>query len=179
MHHPHRHPFHSPSGPMGGGHRHPGGPRRHGRPFDYGELRLLVLALIADQPRHGYDLIREIGDRFGGSYSPSPGVIYPTLSWLEDMGFAEVSPEAAGRKTYRITAEGSAFLQENRAAVDDLLARIGQGDRGGPPAPVIRAMENLRLALRLRLQAGALDADEIDRIAAALDTAAREVERKG
>jgi DNA-binding PadR family transcriptional regulator len=67
--------------------------------FDYGELRLLVLALIAEQPAHGYELIKIIEERFGGSYTPSPGVIYPTLSWLEDMGYARVEPKEGGRKS--------------------------------------------------------------------------------
>src|ERR1700755_2653569 len=133
--------------------------RRGGRPFDYGELRLLALAMIAEQPRHGYELMKAIEERMGGTYSPSPGVIYPTLAWLEDMGYAAVETQDAGRKRYRITAEGEAFLTANRAAVDDLLARLGQtegGRREGIPAPVVRAMQNLKLALRLRLSRGAL-----------------------
>src|ERR1700759_1689517 len=69
--------------------------RREGRPFDYGELRLLALAMIAEQPRHGYELMKAIEERMGGTYSPSPGVIYPTLSWLEDMGYAAVETEDA------------------------------------------------------------------------------------
>src|SRR5262245_12328069 len=81
-------------------HRHHGrhGGRRGGRLFDYGELRLVVLAMIAEEPRHGYELMRAIEERMGGSYSPSPGVIYPTLSWLEDMGYALVESESTGRK---------------------------------------------------------------------------------
>ena len=88
--------------------------RRHGRPFDYGELRLLALAMIWDEPRHGYELIKSIEDRMGGAYSPSPGVIYPTLSWLEDMGYASVEAEQGGRKRYRVTAEGDPFLPPTR-----------------------------------------------------------------
>jgi len=154
--------------------------RRGGRPFDYGELRLLALAMIAEQPRHGYELMKAIEERMGGSYSPSPGVIYPTLAWLEDMGYAALEIEDAGRKRYRITAEGEAFLTANRAAVDDLLSRLGQaedGRRDGIPAPVLRAMQNLKLALRLRLRRGALDQTSAEAIAAALDSAAQTVER--
>ena len=168
-----------------GGHHHhhhgsrPGG-RRGVRPFDYGELRLLALAMIAEQPRHGYELMKDIGERMSGSYSPSPGVIYPTLSWLEDMGYAAAQPEDAGRKRYHITAEGEAFLTANRAAVDDLNARLGAagaGARDGAPAPVLRGMENLKLALRLRLKQGPLDPAVAQAIAAALDAAAQAVER--
>jgi DNA-binding PadR family transcriptional regulator len=156
--------------------------RRAGRPFDYGELRLLALAMIAEQPRHGYELMKAIEERMGGTYSPSPGVIYPTLAWLEDMGYAAVETQDAGRKRYRITAEGEAFLTASRAAVDDLLSRLGQaedGRRDGIPAPVLRAMQNLKLALRLRLRRGALDQASAETIAAALDAAAQAVERSG
>ncbi|MCX5577795.1 PadR family transcriptional regulator [Kaistia terrae] len=148
--------------------------------FDYGELRLLLLAMIAERPWHGYELIKAIEERFAGSYSPSPGVIYPTLAWLDDMGYAAIEPVEAGRKRYRITAEGEAFLVANRAAADELLARVGHtGPRGGEaiPAPMVRAMENLKLALRLRIQRGSIDAATAEAIAAALDAAAQTVER--
>ncbi len=185
----HRHPgghgrhFDSPDDPSDHDrHRHRRHQRRHrgGRPFDYGELRLLLLAMIAERPRHGYELIKTIEERFGGSYSPSPGVIYPTLSWLDDMGYARIEAEEAGRKCYRITAEGEAFLVANRAAVDELLSRAGLAGPGGPdpvPAPVVRAMENLKLAMRLRLRRGPLDQTAAETIAAALDAAAQTVEQ--
>jgi DNA-binding PadR family transcriptional regulator len=114
----------------------------------------------------------------GGSYSPSPGVIYPTLSWLEDMGYTAADSEAAGRKRYRITGEGEAFLAANRAAVEALLARTGEPGAGGAvPAQVLRGMENLKLALRLRLKRSPLDKATAETIAAALDAAAQAVER--
>ncbi len=155
------------------------GGRRASRAFDYGELRLLSLAMIAEQPRHGYELIKEIEERMGGSYSPSPGVIYPTLSWLEDMGYASIETADAGRKRYRITAEGKDFVDANRAAVDALTSRVGRAGRRheGIPAPVLRSMENLKLALRLRLQRGSLDKTTAEAIATALDAAAQAVER--
>jgi DNA-binding PadR family transcriptional regulator len=160
--------------------RHHGGHHRHtGRLFDYGELRLVVLSLIHEQPRHGYDLMRAIEERMGGSYSPSPGVIYPTLSWLEDSGYATTETESAGRKRYRITTEGEAFLAANRAAIDALFSRIGPPGGGryrGVPTPVLRGMENLKLALRLRLKQGAFDDATVSKIAAALDAAAHAVE---
>lgn len=161
-------------------HAHRFGGRHGHRAFDYGEIRLLALAMIAEQPRHGYELMKAIEQRMGGSYSPSPGVIYPTLAWLEDMGYATAETAEGGRKLYRITAEGEAFLAANRASVDDLLARVGQaGAEGSPgvPAPVLRAMENLRQALRLRLRRGALEPETARTIAAALDTAAQAVEQ--
>jgi DNA-binding PadR family transcriptional regulator len=152
---------------------------RRARLFDYGELRLLTLAMIADQPRHGYELMKAIEERMSGAYSPSPGVIYPTLAWLEDMGYAAAEAEQAGRKQYRITAEGQAFLAANQPAVQALFARIGPEGAGveGVPAPVLRGMENLKLALRLRLRQGPLDKATAETIAAALDAAAQAVER--
>ncbi len=167
------------------GHPHRGRHHGHGRPgrlFDYGELRLLILALIAEAPSHGYELIKSIEERFGGSYSPSPGVVYPTLSWLEDMGYTIIEPQEGGRKRYRITTEGEAFLSANRSAVDELVARgsgseMGSRGRKDLPPQVLRAMESLKLAMRLRLRRGPLDEEAADRIAAALDQAVQIVER--
>src|SRR6185312_15702082 len=161
-----------------GGHRH----HHHGhrRPFDYGALRLVVLAMIAEQPRHGYELMKAIEERMSGGYSPSPGVIYPTLAWLEDMGYAVVETREAGRKRYRVTPEGEAFLAANRAAVDDLFSRLapaGHHGAGRFPAPILRAMENLKLALRLRLRRGPIEEPTAHTIAAALDAATQAVER--
>ena len=181
---PHRHfsPPDDRSGPFHRGRHHgPGRGGRHGgRLFDYGELRLLLLAIISDAPSHGYELIKTVEERFGGNYSPSPGVIYPTLSWLDDMGYAAIEPAEGGRKRYSITPDGKAFLAANRVAIDDLMARAGGGGPGGRegvPAPVVRAMENLKLALRLRLRRGDLDAASAEAIAAALDLAAQTVEK--
>lgn len=167
------------AGGFGGG-RHGGehagrGGRRGGRLFDYGELRLLVLALIAQAPAHGYELIKTIEDRFGGAYTPSPGVIYPTLAWLEDMGYASVAAEG-GRKSYAITDEGQAFLDANRDAADALFRRGGEGGgRGGRSLQVMRAMHNLKTALRMRLASGPADEATIDAIAAAIDEAAQKI----
>lgn len=165
-----------PEGPRGGGRRLG---RRRGRLFDYGELRLLILAMIADRPRHGYELIKEIGGRFGGAYSPSPGVMYPTLSWLDDMGYVAIEPEASGRKLCRVTPEGEAFLVANRAAADELLSRARAEGEGGERLPdaVAGAMKSLDLALRRRLGRGPLNEDGAGRIAAALAEAARTVEQ--
>ncbi len=114
----------------------------------------------------------------GGSYSPSPGVMYPTLSWLEDMGYAAIDAETAGRKRYRITGEGEAFLAANRGAVEGLMLRTSEpGAAGAVPAQVLRGMENLKLAVRLRLRRGQLDQAAAEAIAAALDAAAQTVER--
>ena len=158
-------------------HHHHGGGRE--RMFDQGELRFVVLALIAEAPTHGYELIKRIEERLGGAYSPSPGVIYPTLQLLEEMGCIAPVPDGE-RKRYAITEAGQALLAENRAQVDEILARMaGIGGRAGEAAstaPVIRAMENLKTALRMRLARGPLTDEQARRIAAAIDRAATETE---
>ncbi|WP_439596575.1 PadR family transcriptional regulator [Falsiroseomonas sp.] len=170
----HGHHFGRGHGRMRGG---PGG-GRSGRLFDHGELRLVVAALVAEQPRHGYELIKEIEDRAAGTYSPSPGVIYPTLTMLEELGHATVA-EGAGKKLYAITEEGRAWLAANQPAVDAALARMQavRAAHGGPRPELMRATENLKLALRLRLARGPLDAAQLRSITEALDAAALAIER--
>ncbi len=159
----------------------PGGRGRRGgrRVFDHGDLRLVVLSLISERPRHGYELIKEIEDRVGGSYSPSPGVIYPTLTMLDELGHATVA-EAGGKKLYAITDEGRAYLAANQTAVATVLARMSEisAAHGGGPAPqILRAVENLRLALRLRQSRGPLTEATLHAIVTALDTATVAIER--
>jgi len=156
----------------------PGGGLR--RFFAHGDLRLVILYLIAEKPRHGYEIIKAIEEQVGGSYSPSPGVVYPTLTLLDELGYVTVSTGDGTKKLHEITAEGRAFLDANRRAVDALLARMAETSRahGRDPAPQIqRAMENLKLALRLRLSRGPLSEEQINAVAAALDAAATGVER--
>ncbi len=139
-----------------------------------------MLALIAERPRHGYELIKAIEDRLGGAYAPSPGVIYPTLSMLEDLGHVAVAPAEGGRKLHSITEAGQALLAANAEAVAAVFARMDEVARdqsNAPPAGIVRAMENVKLALRLRLSARALTAPEADGIAAALDAAATAISR--
>jgi DNA-binding PadR family transcriptional regulator len=152
---------------------------REGRMFDSGDLKLVVLALLAEKPRHGYEIIKELGERVGGGYSPSPGVVYPTLAMIEDMGYATVAQEQSGRKLYTLTAEGGAFLAENKTEVDAIFARLdnAEGARRGDFAPVFRAMENLRMAVRLRVRRHEAKATVIQAIADALDAAAKAIER--
>ena len=138
-----------------------------------------MLALVAERPRHGYEIIKEIEDRTAGTYSPSPGVIYPTLTMLEEIGHATVT-ESGGRKLYAITPDGIASLAANKAALDGALGRmrsVSTANSGGPAPDIIRATENLRLALRLRQGRGPLTEEQVRAVAAALDAAAVAVER--
>ena len=149
------------------------------RVLDHGDLRLLILQMIADKPAHGYEIIKEIEERFAGTYSPSPGVVYPTLTLLEEQGFARIEASEGNRKLYAATDEGRANLAENRETLDRLnarLAELGAAANGGPSPQVLRAMMNLRLALRLRMARG-LTNEQARAIAAALDAATQQIER--
>jgi DNA-binding PadR family transcriptional regulator len=159
-----------------GGHRGFGGRRL----FEQGDLRFVILHQLQEKPRHGYEIIKALEDRFGGMYSPSPGVIYPTLTLLEELGYARVSAEEGGKKLYTITADGIAFLQQNQSTVDEVMNRVNEASRayGGGPAPEVRrAAHNLQMALSLRLGKGPLSDEQSRRIASILDHAASDIER--
>jgi DNA-binding PadR family transcriptional regulator len=190
-HHPHhgrhgghhsRHPFgfdgREHGGGMGGRGFGRGGPRGGGRFFDHGDLRLVVLKLIAEKPSHGYELIKAVETAAGGAYSPSPGVIYPTLTLLEELGYVAATDAGGGKKLYAITDEGQAFLEANAQPVNGLFARMAEAaSRSAAFAPqILRARENLKTALRLKLHAGALSAEQIAAVAKALDDAAAAIE---
>jgi DNA-binding PadR family transcriptional regulator len=150
------------------------------RMFDQGDLKFVVLALIAEQPRHGYEIIKEIESRVGGAYAPSPGVIYPLLTMLEEMGLVELNASEGAKKMFAITDQGKAELETNKANVDALFARIEaarESFSSGRAPQIVRAVENLRLALRLRMERGPLSEAEVEKVAAALDTAAQVIER--
>ena len=162
------------------------GERRHrgagrfgiGRFLEHGDLRLVVLQLVAEKPRHGYDIIKAIEEKAGGAYTPSPGVVYPTLTLLEELGHITVSQGDGPRKLHTITEEGQAFLETNRGALDAVLARFEEaGAEGGRGPQILRAMLNLKMALRFRLARGRLDAEQVGAIAAAIDAAATTIER--
>src|SRR6478672_12106439 len=105
-------------GGMGGGEM-----MRAGRMLAQGDLRLIALALIAEQPRHGYEIIKVLEEKTDNWYSPSPGIVYPTLTWLEEVGYVTSQSEGA-KKLYSITEEGRAYLAKNRDFVDAVLDRL-------------------------------------------------------
>jgi len=188
--HSHGHPQGHHCGPRGGGrgfgHDRWGDPEEGGRGgrrrrlFDSSELRLVLLKLIADQARHGYELIRAVEDLTGGAYAPSPGLVYPTLTMLQEMGQIEEAPSDAGRKAFAITAAGREHLAARQAEVEALFARLAaladvreRHDAG----PVRRAMQNLRMVLINRLERDAVKTDTVHAVAAILDEAAQRIER--
>src|SRR5882724_60656 len=132
---------------FGGGEHGEGRGGRRRRVFDSGELQLVLLKLIADQPRHGYELIRAIEDLTGGSYVPSPGVVYPTLTLLQETGHIEEATSEGQRRPFAVTEEGTAELAAKKGEVDALLARLAElaaARQRTDGAPIRRAMENLR-----------------------------------
>jgi DNA-binding PadR family transcriptional regulator len=155
-----------------------GGGRR--RMFDGTELRLILLKLIAEQPRHGYDLIREIEARSGGAYAPSPGVVYPTLTLLDEMDLIQVQESEGAKKQFAITPAGEAHLAERAEEAEALFARLaelGDAQARHSGGPIRRAMHNLRNVLGERVAGGDSDADMLHRVAEILDEAARKIER--
>jgi DNA-binding PadR family transcriptional regulator len=151
--------------------------RGGGRFFDQGDLRLVILSLLAEAPSHGYQVIRTIEERTGGAYAPSPGVVYPTLTFLEEEGLIEQSGADGARKLYAVTEAGAKLLEAQASAIKAFEARFQDaGGRGGFSPRVLRARENLRTALKLKLTAGALDEAQVEAIVTALDEAARAVE---
>ena len=170
---------------------------RAGRKLGGDDLQLVVLALLADKPYHGYEIMKALEERSGGFYSPSPGMVYPALTYLEEIGYASVTAEGA-KKLYQITAEGRAYLEENRRVVDAILAQLawvsdkmehvrrvfsgddapgGEGEerRRGWSAELHAARCALRAALA---EIGALSAAEQQRVAEILERAAREIRGK-
>jgi DNA-binding PadR family transcriptional regulator len=112
-----------------GGHGHwgfgDGGGVPGGRKLSAGDLQLVILALLEERPAHGYELIKALEERSGGFYAPSPGVIYPALTYLEEIGFAAVEP-AGNRKLYSLTDAGREHLQANRAQAEMILDALGR-----------------------------------------------------
>ena len=175
-HHPHR--------PRELGDGHDGSEKRPGRErggrgprvFAPGDLKLLLLALVAEQPCHGYDLIRQIEGMFDGAYSPSPGVIYPTLTFLEESEL--ISGDAqAGKKRYNATPAGLAWLIEQAIALDGVRTRIDVSKRSlrghDRPAEIHEAVHNLRHALQMHH--GRWSPEEIVRVRDLLNATARAV----
>jgi DNA-binding PadR family transcriptional regulator len=115
-------------GIFAGRRRHRG--RHGGRMFEQGDLKLVVLKLLDEKPRHGYEIIKALEERTNGLYSPSPGAVYPTLTLLEELGYARAIDEGGGRKIYEITDEGRKHLAEHRETTDDVFERVANVGAG-------------------------------------------------
>jgi DNA-binding PadR family transcriptional regulator len=146
--------------------------------FDSGHLRLVILQLIADKPSYGYEIIKAIEEQLSGGYAPSPGVVYPTLTLLEEEGLA-VSSMEGNKKLYSATDQGREYLKANNATVKAIFGRMEQArkvfGRGRSPQ-IMRALMNLKLALKMRMRRGDLSTEQVSKIAQALDAAARAID---
>lgn len=187
-----RGPF-GPTGPFGSGDgeawnayaRGGGRGRRRGRMFGQGELRLVLLKLIADQPRHGYELIKAVEEMTAGSYAPSPGTVYPTLSLLEDEGaIREVAGGDEPRKAFEATDQGRAELEERNEEADTLIARLSDhgerhAERGRAFAKpeMFRALGNLAQVVKMKAKGGKLDDEAVAQMVDLIDEMARKIER--
>jgi DNA-binding PadR family transcriptional regulator len=156
------------------------GPRRsrRGRWFESGEMRLVILRLIREKPRHGYEIMKALEERMGGCYTPSAGSVYPTLQMLEDQGYVRYVEED-GKKSYHITPEGERFLDEN----EDVLASIGErlqdaihGVVGGAMADVNSAFAQLSKRVFKDAWRSGPDSARTAKIAEILRRAAAEIE---
>ncbi|WP_394730982.1 PadR family transcriptional regulator [Altererythrobacter sp. GH1-8] len=164
--------------------------KRRGRMFGQGELRLALLALIDQEPRHGYELIKAIEELTGGAYAPSPGAVYPTLQMLEEEGLIkpakakakEGDEESGGKKPFKVTKAGSEELEARADEVDELMGRLNEhgerAERVQQKSPdLFRAMGNLASVLKNRAKAGKLDQDTINQIVDIIDEVAKRIER--
>jgi DNA-binding PadR family transcriptional regulator len=150
--------------------------------FEQGDLTYVILRLLDEKPRHGYEIIKELEERFGGAYSPSPGTVYPTLTMLEDMGYARAQQEEGGKKIYEITPEGKAYLAENRTTVEDIFDRIaefGSSFFSGAMMEVNHAFKDLGRATYTTAPRHSRDAEKLRKIKEVLERAAKEIEEIG
>ncbi|MGB6725699.1 MAG: PadR family transcriptional regulator, partial [Terracidiphilus sp.] len=144
-----------------------------------GQLRLVILQLIAEKPSYGYEIMKAIEERLSGGYAPSPGVVYPTLTLLEEEGLATVAAAEGNKKLYAATDAGRAVLKENSVMLKAIFGRMEQAGkrfgRGRSPQ-IMRAMMNLKMALGMRTGRGDLNAEQVSKIAEAIDAAARAID---
>lgn len=156
------------------------GPRGRRRMFDGGELRLVLLRMIADEPRHGYELIRAIETLTAGAYAPSPGIVYPTLTLLDDMGLIGEQKADGTKKQYAATPAGIGHLEERAEEVAALMARLAdmaeaRSRPGG--ASVTRAMGNLRSVLLHKFALRQPGAEQLHKMVDLIDELAQKIER--
>lgn len=149
------------------------------RLFDGGELRLVILEIITEKPSYGYEIIKSIEERLAGAYAPSPGVVYPTLTMLEEEGYAVVASTEGSKKRYTATEQGREYLKANADTLKAIGQRLDHAGKvfGRERSPqLMRAMMNLKFALKMRSRSGKLSPEQIRKIAEAIDAAARVID---
>jgi DNA-binding PadR family transcriptional regulator len=153
------------------------GRRRRRQWFESGDMKYVILKLLQDKPRHGYEVMKELEERMHGCYSPSPGTVYPTLQWLEDEGLV-AAKDVNGKKVYEITDAGRQFLAEHRDVVEEIFARVEEAVErvaGGAMADINRGVGRLVKAV-YRTGWKAPDDGARKRVSEILTRAADEVE---
>lgn len=154
--------------------------KRRARMFRRGELKLILLHLIAEEPSHGYDLIRKIEELTSGHYAPSPGIVYPALTLMTEMDLIDEKAGKDGKKVYSVTKDGKAKLKEEEKHIAEILERlegVAQMDKAADGASIRRAVHNLKSSIRIRLSEEEKDSDKILEVAAIIDEAAGKIER--
>lgn len=149
------------------------------RMFESGELQLVILHLLAEEPSYGYQLIKTMEERLSGGYTPSPGVVYPTLTLLEEEGFTTGTTSESGKKIYTVTEEGKKHLEANRRRIEQVLGRLEQAGRGferGRSPVLMRSFMNLRGAVEARVQREGLTPEHLKKVVEAINTAARTID---
>lgn len=152
--------------------------RGRGRMFDAGDMKLVVLKLLSEQPGYGYQLIKTMEDRFAGGYAPSAGAIYPTLTLLEEEGLTAAA-ETDGKKVYSVTPEGQKYLDDNKERVDDLFRRIDEAGRNferGRSPEIVKAFMNLRGSVIARVSRANPASEQIRKIVDAINAAAKAID---
>lgn len=147
--------------------------------FEQGDLKFVILQLLEEKPRHGYEIIKELEERCGGAYAPSPGTVYPTLSLLEDMGYARGQDDGGGRKVYTITDQGREYLREHQDTVEDIferLASFGANLFGGPMMEVHQAMREVARATYAQATRHPGDSERLRRVVDILRRAATDLD---
>ena len=148
------------------------------RLFEAGQMKLLVLHFIAQAPKFSYDIIKDVSALVGGNYKPSTGTICPTINYLEEQQYTRVEISVDERKQYHITAKGLSHLQDHQAELDKVLARFStrnQIQNNSEFLDIKRAMENLKVALRLKIQHENLSPEQVRAIAQKIDQAAVDI----
>lgn len=152
---------------------------RGGRLFDAGDLKLVILKLLSEEPSYGYQLMKKMEERLAGGYTPSAGVIYPTLTLLEEEGLASVSTSPDNKKVYTVTKAGIEFLEQNKQRIDELFARLDEASEGferGRSPEIMKAFMNLRAAVVGRVWRRSVTPEQIKKIAEAIDAAAKAID---
>lgn len=149
------------------------------RLFEGGDLKLVILKLIAEKPSYGYELIKTMEERLSGGYAPSPGVVYPTLTLLEEEGLTTVATSEAGKKVYTVTDAGKAELAANQRRLGEIFDRIehaGRGFQRGRSPEIMRAFMSLRSAVQARVSREGLTPEQMAKMAEAIEAAARAID---